>query len=647
MTILSIDIETYSSYDLTKTGVHRYVEAPDFDVLMVAVQSEDGAAFTLDLDDEEELDELKAALTDPTITKVAWNAAFERTCLAKWLGIELPPEQWRCTMAQAAYNSYPLSLDACAKALGGEQKDKAGSALIRYFSLPCKPTKANGMRTRNLPEHDPEKWEAFKRYCAQDVATERDIATKMVPLPDDEQALWCLDQRINDRGILVDRELVRQAIDLSNANTCRLMEEATRLTGLDNPNSAAQIKAYLEAEGMEVATLRKSDLPELLKNAPTDTVTRLLQIRSELAKTSVKKYEAMAACVCDDGRVRGLLQYYGANRTGRWAGRLIQVQNLPKNTMDGLDIARSAVLDGDADTMGMLFNEPLPVILSQLIRTAFIAPDGHTFIVADFSAIEARVLAWLAGEQWRLDVFATHGKIYEASAAQMFKVPLESIGKGSPLRQKGKVAELALGYQGGANALIAMGALDMGISEEELPAIVSAWRRANRRIVDLWTDVEDAARYEIEGLTHPPVSDLRFLYKGGTLIITLPSGRQLFYPNARITPGKFGDQITYDGMDQTTKQWGRQSTYGGKLVENITQAVARDLLAHAMCRLTDRGVDIVAHIHDEVISEWEDTGWPVNDALEAVCDIMATGPAWAKGLPLRADGYITKYYKKD
>jgi DNA polymerase len=383
-------------------------------------------------------------------------------------------------MVQAAYNGLPMSLDQCAKVLGSEAKDKAGTALIRYFSMPCKPTKANGGRTRNLPEHDPEKWEAFKRYCAQDVAAERAIAQRLAPIPDDEQALWCLDQRINDRGILVDEEMLAQAVIMDRINRERLIDEAKRITGLDNPNSAAQLKALLEANGMEVESLRKDNLPDLVRFAPDEQIERMLRIRQELSKTSVKKYQAMAEYVCADGRIRGLFQFYGAGRTGRWAGRGVQMQNLPRNHMNDLDIARQLVREGDAEMLGLLFSEPLPDIHSQLIRTAFVAPEGSTLLVADFSAIEARVIAWLAGEQWRLDVFNTHGKIYEASAAQMFKVPIETIAKGSDLRQKGKVAELALGYQGGPNALIAMGALDMGLKEEELPGLVKMWRNANR-----------------------------------------------------------------------------------------------------------------------------------------------------------------------
>lgn len=648
MKTLAIDIETYSSADLLKSGVYKYVEAPDFTVLMIAYSFDGGDVVVLDLTDPfAKTFFFLSALADPQILKTAYNANFERTCLAKHFGIELPPQDWECTMMKASMLGLPLSLDAAAKALKLEQqKGTTGKALIRYFSMPCKPTKANGGRTRNLPEHDPQKWEQFKAYCAQDVRTEQAIREKIAfySIPEKERKLWQLDQKINDTGILLDPSFVANAIQMDITNRDRLITEATELTGLDNPNSAAQLKEWLsEQTDSEVVSLTKEAVPQLLAGTDCKIVTRVLNIRQELAKTSVKKYEAMSKCVCTDDRVRGLLQFYGANRTGRWAGRLVQVQNLPQNHLEDLDLARTLVRQGDLDMLELLYGN-VPDTLSQLIRTAFIAPDGHTFVIADFSAIEARVIAWLAGERWRLDVFNTHGKIYEASASQMFKVPIETVTKGSPLRQKGKVSELALGYQGGPNALVKMGALKMGISEDELPKLVSMWRNANKHIVELWSTVEEAAMYALQGQPSTIQHGIRFFHDKGMLVIMLPSGRMLCYQGAKLVKGKLEKEaIVYEGMDQTTKTWGRQDTYGGKLVENIVQAIARDCLAEAMLRVDDAGFKVVMHVHDEIVCEVH--GHAAD--LKAINAIMGRPVDWAKGLPLTADSYTSPYYRKD
>ena len=649
MRTLSIDIETYSSADLTKTGVYKYVEAPDFTVLLIAYSWGRGEVEMIDASSlsSECLPTLKFYLTDPTILKTAYNANFERTCLSKFFGIELPAEQWECTMVKAAMMGLPLSLDAAAKVLKlDQQKSAAGKALIRYFSMPVKPTAANGGRTRNLPQHDPFRWEDFKEYCAQDVRTEMAIRDRLqsYEITQKESALWALDQRINDNGILIDKTFVDEAIRFDTITKQRLIQEAAELTGLDNPNSASQLKEWLSAEtDSEVKSLSKTDIPELLAQVDCETVTRVLNLRQELSKTSVKKYESMAKAVCADNRVRGLLQFYGANRTGRWAGRLVQVQNLPQNHLSDLELARSIVRDGDLDMLEMLYGN-VPDTLSQLIRTAFVAPEGKTFVIADFSAIEARVIAWLAGEQWRLDVFNSHGKIYEASAAQMFRVPIESVTKGSPLRQKGKVAELALGYQGGANALIAMGALKQGLTEEELPKLVKMWRNASPAICQLWSCVEYAAFTAVAVAPCTIRFGIRFEVIDHILFITLPSGRKLSYINPVIKKNGNGfEALCYDGMDQTTKQWKQMDTYGGKLVENLVQAIARDCLAEAMLNLDEAGYKIVMHVHDEVVCEVDAD----NINLEEVNAIMGRPISWAPGLPLTADSYHSPFYKKD
>jgi DNA polymerase len=662
MQTLAIDIETYSSADLKKSGVYKYVEAPDFEILLLAYRLDDGPVKVIDLTkgpaplslDRLRISELVVLLTDPTVLKTAHSAAFERACIAKYFGITLPPEQWECTLVKATMLGLPAALEMAAKALSLDaQKDSEGKALIKYFCVPCKPTKANGGRTRNLPEHDPEKWSRFIEYNRQDVVVEQSLrqSISFFEIPEQERRLWHLDQRVNDRGILLEPQFVHNAIRLDAEYRQRLEEEAITLTGLANPNSAAQLKAWLsEALDMEVDKLRKGDIPTLLKASDSCLVDRVLTIRAEMSKTSVKKYEAMRSVICKDNRARGLLQFYGANRTGRWAGRLVQVQNLPQNHLADLDLARKLVQKGDCELLEMMYGN-VPDTLSQLIRTAFIAPEGSRFLVADFSAIEARVIAWLAGEKWRLDVFNTHGKIYEASAAQMFKVPIESVTKGSDLRQKGKVSELALGYQGGPNALISMGALKMGLKEEELPALVKMWRNANKQIVKLWYDVEEAAVEAVE--TGEPrcyttqVNGARSLYfhvSGNWFYITLPSGRKLSYLKPTLVPNKFGgNSLCYLGVDQTTKAWRRIDTYGGKLVENIVQAIARDCLAYAMLNLDTAGYKIVMHVHDEIVAEMpEGCG-----SLEEINAIMGQPIPWAKGLPLKADSYETNYYKKD
>jgi len=647
MAILSIDIETYSGVDLTKSGVYAYTEAPDFEILLFGYAFDDGPVEIVDLASGEGLPaEVFEALTDPTTIKTAFNANFERTCLAKHFNKPMPPEQWRCTQAHALTLGLPIRLEDVAKALKlKHQKDNAGKALIRYFSIPCKPTKANGRRTRNLPEHASEKWEQFKAYCRQDVEVERAIRERLLQYPMQEQKLWELDQRINDTGVRIDPVLVKNAIACDTIYQEKLLAEATRLTGLDNPNSVSQLKKWLkEAVDLEVESLNKESVPELLKQTKSNTVKRVLELRQELAKTSVKKYQAMERAKCRDDRIRGLLQFYGANRTGRWAGRLVQVQNLPQNKLKDLDLARNLLLTGQYDALELLFDS-VPVVLSQLIRTAFIPSPGCRFVVADFSAIEARVIAWLAGEKWRMDVFNSHGKIYEASAAQMFKVPVESITKDNPLRQKGKIAELALGYQGSKGALITMGALNMGLTEEELPGLVTTWRQANPAIVQYWSDVESAALEAVRGKTTTGLPrGLAFSYESGILFIRLPSGRRLAYVKPKIeVEERFNKKgLTYEGYEQG--KWSRLKTYGGKLVENIIQATARDCLAEAMLLLDAAGYRIVMHVHDEVVMEV-----PNNDphALEDACEIMGQPIEWAPGLPLRADGFECNYYRKD
>jgi len=647
MTILSIDIETYSSIELKTHGVYKYVEAPDFEILLFSYAFDDGPVQTIDLTKEKLPQFLIDALLDPNIIKSAYNANFERICLSKHLGIKLPIEQWRCSSVHALYLGLPGWLEGVAEALKLEhQKDSAGKNLINYFSKPCKPTKSNGGRTRNLPEHDPEKWQAFIRYNQQDVEVERAVrkALEKYPMPKSEWRLWFIDQEITDRGVRIDPVLVQHAIECSEKHKAKLEAEAVKLTGLENPNSVVQLKEWFEkAEGLEIESLNKKAIPKLMKEVESQTAERVLALRQELAKTSIRKYQAMERVMGRDGRTRGLLQFYGANRTGRWAGRLIQVQNLPRNNLPDLDLARKLLRAGDYESLELLF-ESVPDTLSQLIRTAIIPDDGHRFIVADFSSIEARVVAWLAGEKWRMDVFNSHGKIYEASAAQMFRVPIESIDKGSPLRQKGKIAELALGYGGAVGALKAMGALEMGMAEDELPDLVKTWRAANPNITKFWWDVEAAAHDAVKNRKITILQyGLTFSYESGCLFITLPSGRRLAYPRPRIeNDTRFNKPIlTYEGIEQ--KLWKRLKTYGPKLVENIVQAVSRDCLAAAIVRLHEAGYRIVFHVHDEVIAEMPNSV----GSVEEMCEIMSRPIEWAPGLPLGADGFECEYYRKD
>ncbi|WP_102348336.1 DNA polymerase [Bacillus sp. Marseille-P3661] len=650
MKLLSIDIETYSSVDLIKSGVYAYCESSDFEILLFAYAfNDDEEVQIVDLASGEKIPaDILKAMTDPTVLKTAYNANFERTCLAKYFRKSMPPDQWRCSSVHALMLGLPGYLDGVAKCLKLKvQKMREGKALIRYFSVPCKPTKVNEGRTRNLPEHDLDKWATFKDYCKQDVEVERQIRKKLdaFPIPKVEQKLWELDQKINDEGVLIDNSLVKNAIKADKAFQDKLFEEAVRLTGLENPNSPAQLKGWLLKQGVEVDSLAKKNVEALMSEVEKPKVKRLLELRQAMSKTSVKKYEAMKRSICSDQRIRGLLQFYGANRTGRWAGRLVQIHNLPRNSLKDLQIARELLKSGSYEALELLF-ESVSDVLSQLIRTAFIPSKGQRFVVADFSAIEARVIAWLAGERWRMDVFQSHGKIYEASAAQMFKVPIETIDKGSPLRQKGKIAELALGYGGSKGALMQMGAIEMGLTEDELPDLVSAWREANPNIVKLWWGIEAAAIKAVkEKVVVKMQYGLTFHYTKGILFITLPSGRSLAYVRPKIgVDERFGkEQLTYEGTEQGSKQWGRIPTYGGKLTENIIQAVARDCLAVAMLRLDKAGYRINFHVHDEVILDV-----PIaTGSMEEVKEVMGQPIEWAPGLPLGADSFETFYYKKD
>lgn len=645
MPTLGIDIETYSEVDLPKCGVYAYAEHPSFEILLFAYAFDDEETQVVDLKGGERLPpRVLDALTDPAITKTAFNAAFERTCIGRCLGKRLDAAQWQCTAVQSAMLALPLSLEGVGEVLGIERKKlKEGGDLVRYFSLPCKPTKANGQRTRNLPEHAPEKWQRFKEYCVRDVEAEREIRAKLqgYPIPAKEQELYRLDQEINDRGIMVDPVLVARAIECDGQYREKTTKRAYELTGLANPNSPAQLKEWLEGQGTEVDTLDKKAVCALLPGAEGD-VLEVLKLRLLMAKTSVKKYEAIRRSVCADGRVHGLLQFYGANRTGRWAGRLVQIQNLPQNHIPDLALARDLVKAGRYADIEALY-ESTPNVLSELIRTAFVPRAGCRFIVADFSAIEARVIAWLAGEQWRLEVFEGGGDIYCASASKMFHVPVEKHGQNSHLRQKGKIAELALGYGGAVGALTAMGALEMGLAEEELPPLVRQWREANPHIIRLWAQVEDAAMTAVREKARVRLGRLTFHCRSGMLFITLPSGRKLCYVKPRIQTNRFGrDGLTYEGVGEG-KKWTRIETFGGKLTENIVQATARDLLAEAMLRLRDAGFEIVMHVHDEAVLEV-----PIgHSSVDEVCALMAEAPAWADGLPLRADGYECRFYQKD
>lgn len=651
MKLLSIDIETFSSYDLPGCGVYRYAEAPDFTILLFAYSVDGGPVEVCDMARGEELPpDVLSALTDEKVLKTAYNAAFERTCIARHTGLHLPARQWECTMVKALYAGLPAGLDQAAAALGtGAQKMREGKALIRYFSMPCKPTKANGMRGRNLPEHDPEKWEAFKEYCAADVRAENRLrqALEDVVIPEGERRLYVADQEINDRGVYADMRLADNAARMSRVQTGLLMAEAGEITGIDNPNSVMQLKKWFSGKlGEEVETLNREALDGI--DVTDGAVARMVELRRELGKTSVKKYEALQSAVCRDGRVRGLLQFYGANRTGRWAGRLVQLQNLPRNYLPDLDTARRAVLDGDREIVEMLYGD-LPGTLSQLTRTAFTAPAGSTLVICDFSAIEARVTAWLAGERWRLDVFKTHGRIYEASAAMMFRVPVEDITKTDPRRQKGKIAELALGYGGGVAALKTMGGERIGLTEAEMQEIVRNWREANPRITGLWKAAETAAVRAIRGAKCRIGESLVMRRENGALAIELPSGRKLYYRNARVERfvkfGREAEAVTYWGQNQTTHRWESQETYGGRLVENIVQAIARDCLAHALLEAGRSGLRCVFHVHDEIAVEVAEG--EAEEALKQLRGIFAASPDWAPDLPLKGDGFISKYYKKE
>ena len=641
---LSLDIETYSSTELAKCGVYKYAEAPDFEILLLSYSVDGGPVRTVDLACGEPLPpEVQVALLDEAVIKWAFNAQFERICLSRHLGQWLEPNAWRCTMVWSAYMGLPLSLEGAGAVLGLEkQKLKEGKDLIRLFSVPCKPTLANGQRTRNLPEHVPEKWAQFKAYNVRDVETELAIQARLqnFPVSTDEWQNYVLDQTINDRGIQLDRDLVRKAICCDERARADLMTAMKTLTEVENPNSVAQMKAWLAENGLETDTLGKAAVKDLIKSAP-EPLRQVLELRQSLAKSSVKKYTAMDSAVCKDGRARGLLQFYGANRTGRWAGRLIQVQNLPQNHLSDLAQARSLVKSGNFSALEMLYGS-VPTVLSELIRTAFVPRSGQQFLVADFSAIEARVIAWLAGETWRNEVFASHGKIYEASASQMFHVPIKEITKGSPLRQKGKIAELALGYGGSVSALKAMGAIEMGVAEVELRPLVTAWRAANPSIVRLWWEVDQAAMTAVKDRTTTSTHGIRFSCRSGMFFITLPSGRQLSYVKPRIGENRFGSEcVTYEGVG-ATKRWERIETYGPKLVENIVQAISRDILCYAMRRLASEGFFIVMSVHDEVVLEVASEA-----SLTTVCQLMAETPPWAKELLLRADGFVCPFYKKD
>lgn len=642
---LAIDIETYSDVDLISCGVYKYSSSPHFEILLIAYSVDDEETICIDVaNGEEPPKEFMEMIFDDTVTKTAFNANFERTCFSNYYKHSFRPEAWRCTAVQAAMLALPLSLEGVGAVLGlDKQKMTEGKELIKYFCSPCKATKSNGGRTRNLPKDAPEKWRQFKTYCIRDVDVEKQIRQRLAKfaIPKREQEIYCLDQRINDRGIMVDRNLVNHAVacDLLYKETATA--RAYELTGLENPNSVSQLKLWLKEKGLEVDSLAKDTVKDLSMKAEGD-VQEVLKLRLATSKTSVKKYEAIDRSVCAENRVHGLLQFYGANRTGRWAGRLVQIHNLPQNHLPDLELARALVSEGRYEEVE-LFYESTPNVLSELIRTAFVAKPGCRFIISDYSAIEARVLAWLAGEEWRLQVFETHGKIYEASASAMFHVPIEEITKTSPLRQKGKISELALGYGGAVGALTSMGALKMGLAEEELPGLVSTWRSANPHITAFWWAVDEAAVTAVRDKKPSKVGRVSFEYKSGILFVTLPSGRKLSYVKPRMLLNKFGRKgLTYEGIGES-KKWMRLETYGPKLVENIVQAASRDILAEAMLRLEKEGFDIVCHVHDEVVLEVPDG----KSSVEEVNEIMAVNPVWTEGLPLKAAGFESPFYKKD
>lgn len=643
---LLIDLETYSNVDISKAGAFRYTESPDFEILLLAYAWDDGPVRVLDLTDplgHDELPDILSAVLDPDTVKVAHNSAFERACLSRHLGRALPAGEWEDTMVLAAMNGLPQSLDAAGAALRlSEQKIKEGTSLISYFCKPCKPTISNGGRTRNLPIHAPERWERFIEYCRRDVEVEQQIYYRLrsFPVTDFERRVWALDARINERGVLVDTELAEAAIAVDEAFTAAHSAELKRLTGLDNPNSVAQLKTWLSAAGIEADSLDKATVTELLETVTDPTIRRVLELRRLLGKTSTKKYQAMLTAACADDRVRGIMQYYGAGRTGRWAGRIVQPQNLPQNHLDGIDKVRELVRQRDLESLELCYDN-VPDVLSQLIRTALIAKPGHTFLVADYSAIEARVIAYLAGEKWRMDVFAEGGDIYCSSASQMFKVPVVKHGANGHLRQKGKIAELACGYGGGVGALKAFGADKLGLTEQEMQNIVTQWRIASPKIPKFWRDTEDAARNALDtrGRTYTLPCGVKYRRDAEALRCKLPSGRILSYWGAWLDDE---GGIQFMGQNQTTRKWEKAETWGGKLVENIVQAYARDCLAVALDRLDKAGYGIVFHVHDEIIAEAPD-----GSRWEDMADIMGQPIDWAPGLLLRSDGYSTKFYMKD
>lgn len=646
---LSCDIETFSDVDLIRCGVYKYADSPDFEMLLFAYAADDGDVHIIDIAGGEELPEkIIQAIKSDTVVKTAYNAQFERVCLSRYLklpeGEYLNPQSWYCTAVQAAELALPLSLADVGSVLGLErQKMTEGKELIKYFCVPCKPTKSNGNRTRNRPCHDINKWETFKKYCMRDVDVERQIADKlkMYPIRDEEHRLYVLDQIINDRGVLVDSELAEQAVKLNSIQTTVAVEQAYMITGLENPNSVTQLKQWLKENGVEIESLSKKAVKSLADETDGD-VSEMLKLRLLMAKTSVKKYEAVIRSVCSDNRVHGMMRFCGANRTGRWSGNILQPQNLPQNHLPDLTLARDIVKDGDFEMLDMMFGN-VPNVLSELIRTILIPKPNHRFIVADISAIEARVLAWIAGEQWRIDTFKNGGDIYCASASKMFKVPVEKHGVNGELRQKGKISELACGYGGSVGALKNMGAVEMGVQENELQGLINDWRNANPHIVRFWYEVGNAAMKAIKEKTTVPLGKLVFAYERGILFIRLPSGRRLSYIKPRIGTNRFGgDSITYMGIN-SAKKWDRLETFGGKLTENIVQGTARDLLANALINAANAGYDTVFHVHDEIICEVPN-GY---GSVDELCRLMCIKTDWADGLPLNADGFECEYYKKE
>lgn len=644
MDTLAIDIETYSDMSLPDCGVHRYAASEQFEILLFAYSLNDEPTQIIDLASGEKIpDKIMEYLTDDSVIKTAYNAAFERNCINRFFGLSLKPEGWRCTLVQASMLSLPLSLEGVGEALNLDKKKMSeGKDLIRYFCMPCKPTKANGGRTRNLPSDAPEKWELFKTYCIRDVDVEKQIRNKLAkfPIPDREQKLYCMDQRTNDRGIMVDQELIGHAVACDLLYKETVTKKAYEISGLENPNSVSQLKDWLNEKGIEVDSLAKAAVEELVENTQGD-VAEMMKLRLAMSKTSVKKYEAMERSVCPDGRVHGLLQFYGANRTGRWAGRLVQIHNLPQNHMEDLELARSLVKEGRYDLVELLYDST-PDVLSELIRTAFVARPGCRFIVSDFSAIEARVMGYLAGEGWVMEEFRGAGKIYEQTASKMFRIPIEEITKGSPYRARGKVASLACQYGGAEGALISMGALNF-VEEEELKGLVQSWRTANPHIVNYWYEIDGAVKAAVKERKMTKVGMVTVYYQSGMLKIALPSGRVLSYVRPRMTVNRFGSEsVSYEGIG-TNRKWTRIESYGAKFCENIVQATARDVLAEAMLRLEKKEFDIVCHIHDEVVLEVPEG----SSSVEEVNEIMAVCPDWCEGLPLKAAGFESPFYKKD